>query len=346
MALFRKRNEEEEQEEELVSKPRRRKKKTEPAKPWGKKERILILLIIIFTAGSSGILALSAREWKLPGVPRIKPRLPSFSFLKDETIILENVDQVAQVEKANEVKSKFREFTKDLSGVYGLYVIDLSTGFSYGVNETETFQAASFIKLPVMAAMFMEEEVGELDLEAKHILKGSDKAGGSGSLYSKPEGYEITYRNLVRLMGKQSDNTAFNIARDLLGDEKINEVINKIGMQNTSLEENETTPVDIGVFFEGLWNNNIINEENKDELLDYLTDTAYEAWIAEGVPDVRVAHKFGRETHVVNDAGIVFSDNPFVLVIMSKGVVEREADEIFPKLAKSVYSLYEAELNE
>jgi len=41
--------------------------------------------------------------------------------------------------------------------------------------------------------------------------------------------------------------------------------------------------------------------------------------------------------HVVNDAGIVLTDNPFVVVIMSKGVVEKEADEIFPTLSKLVF---------
>ena len=70
-----------------------------------------------------------------------------------------------------------------------------------------------------------------------------------------------------------------------------------------------------------------------------MTDTIYESWIAEGVPDsVDVAHKFGRETHVVNDAGIVITQRPFVLVVLSKGVVEREADKIIPEIAEMVYS--------
>ena len=72
----------------------------------------------------------------------------------------------------------------------------------------------------------------------------------------------------------------------------------------------------------------------------YLTDTIYESWVPEGIPDeIDVAHKFGRELHVVNDAGIVFAEEPFVLVIVSKGVVEREADEIFPELARLVFDV-------
>jgi len=330
------------------------KRRNEQAKPWGKKERLLVFFFFAATVLVSSVLALTARSWKLPGFPQLK--VPSFNlpFSREETIIIERkVDQVAQVEqveKGKEIVAVFKEKTKGLSGVYGLYVVNLDTGYSFGVNEDEIFEPASLNKLPVMAAIYMEEEKGNLDLETKYTLKSSDKLSG-GSLYRKPAGHEITYRNLIRLMGKQSDNTAFNIARNLLGEEKINEAITKIGMKSTSLQENETTPVDIGIFFEELWHarlpapersdggqGNIVSKESAEELLDYLTDTVYEAWLTEGVPaDIRVAHKFGRELHVVNDAGIVFTDKPFVLVIMSKGVVEREADSIFPDLARIVF---------
>ena len=186
--------------------------------------------------------------------------------------------------------------------------------------------------------MYMESEKGNLDLDSKYTLKEDDKLGGAGSLKTRPEGYEITYRNLIRLMGKQSDNTAFKIARNLLGSEKIDQALLRIGMDNTSLADNETTPEDIGIFFDELWHGNILSEEHRDELLDYLTDTLYEEWITKGVPEnVRVAHKYGVETHVVNDAGIVYADSPFVLVILSKGAIEKEADGAIPKLTQIVY---------
>lgn len=313
-----------------------KKKRKEPKKPWGRKERLFVLAAILLTAGMSGILALSARSWKLPRLPRLK--LPSISvpFWGEETIIIEGnrLDQ----EKSKRVIQEFNEKTKDLSGIYGLYVIKLSNGFSYGVNGSEIFQAASLIKLPVMAAMYRQAETGNLNLDDKYTLKKLDKVAGSGSLYSKPAGYQVTYRNLVELMGKQSDNTAFNICRKLLGDEKINDLIRSTGMVDTSLEENESTPRDIGVFFEELMKGNIVSANARDEILESLTDTIYEDWLAAGIPEeTRVAHKYGREIHVVNDAGIVFSDNPFVIVIMSKGVVEREADSVFPELSKLVF---------
>jgi len=57
-----------------------------------------------------------------------------------------------------------------------------------------------------------------------------------------------------------------------------------------------------------------------------------------GIPeDVPLTHKYGRESGTVNDAGIVLSSKPFVLVIMTDGAIEREADELFPNLTKILY---------
>jgi beta-lactamase class A len=293
-------------------KPENRKKRKEPKKPWGKKERFFVGFILALMVGASAILALSARSWKFPGLPRLKVPKFSIPFLAEETIILEGDSKPQGKQKAEKVISEFEARTKNLSGVYGLYVVDLEDGFSYGVNERETIQAASLIKLPIMASVYLEAEKGNIKLSE--------------------------YRTFLERMGKRSDNSAqIKVVNDI-GKETINSYISEIGMRNTSLEENETTPYDIGVFFEKLWNDEILNTDDKEEFLEYLTDTIYESWLTAGVPEgVRVAHKYGREVHVVNDAGIIFSEYPFAVVIMSKGVVETEADKVFPDLTRIVY---------
>jgi len=332
---------------ERSGKGKLRVKKKEPPRPWTRKDRYLIIYILLFTIVTSAVLGLSAREWKLPGLPRLT--LPTLSFLKGETIIIEGQDKLEKSKmktRSETILTEYKEATKDLSGVYGLYVVDLTSGYSFGIAENEEFTAASLIKLPVIAGMYQLEETGGIKLDEKYILKGSDKIAGAGSLQLKPAGYEITYRNLLELMGKQSDNTAFGICRRALGDGEIAEIIKKIGMISTHLEDNTSSPRDIGTYFEGLWKGNIVSNDNRDKILDSLTDTIYEEWIKAGVPDeVRVAHKYGREVHVVNDAGITYSESPYVVVIMTKGVVEREADTIFPQLAKIVYKGMTKEVN-
>jgi beta-lactamase class A len=362
MGLFGRKDEDEEfedMEEELEDReepfrkikdlrPENKRRRKEPPRPWDKKDRAIVLGVLVVTVLISGVLALSARDYKLPGLPRARIAIPNINlnFLGEKTIIIGNSQgseadeavKTALKKKAVRAEEAFKSITDSYSGLYAFYAIDLESGFSFGVNESETMQAASLIKLPVLSALYKDAEDGKVDLDAKYKLRDADKIAGSGSLSGEPAGTVLTYRDLARLMGKKSDNTAFNIVRKKLGDERINAEIGRIGMTATSLAENTTSPQDVGRYFQKLWGGELVSQNDRDEILGYLTDTIYENWLAAGVPEnVRVAHKYGREVHVVNDAGIIYAPRPFVLVILTDGVVEREADEIFPNLTRAVY---------
>jgi beta-lactamase class A len=307
------------------------KKKKQAIKNWGKWERFFVFFILFITSLASALLAVWAREWKLPGLPRIS--LPTSLF--EETFVLTGERQSNPYDK---IKNQFEALTKDLSGVYGFYVYRLGSDESYGMWENELFPAASLIKLPVMIAFYQELEQGKVNPDGQYKLKETDKIAGAGSLQLKSEGTLISYREMIELMGKQSDNSAFGIIKRLLGEDQIQELIDYLGMKNTSLANNQTTPADIGTLFFALWQGEVVSQQSRDQILDYLTDTIYEDWIPKGIPEnIRVAHKFGREVHVINDAGIVFTNQPYVVVILSKGIVESEADELIPEFSKVIY---------
>lgn len=320
--------------------PENKRRRKEPPKPWGKKERIIVLSVLLVTVVTSAVLALTARDFNLPNFPKLSFDKNSFKFSSpfgEDKIILGGKKETPDT-KTEDMKRAFNEKTKNLSGTYAFYLVKLENGREIGTNEDEKMTAASLIKLPVFIALYKEAESGNIDLETKYTLKNSDKRTGSGSLYGKPAGTILTYRDMARLMGKESDNTSFNILKNILGEDKINAVINEVGMTQTSIKENTTSPKDVGILFHKLWNENLINKASRDEMLGYLTDTIYEKWISSGIPpEFDVAHKYGREVHVVNDAGIIRSEKPFVLVLMSKGVVEDQADKIFPELARTIY---------
>lgn len=315
--------------------PRNKRNRKEIKKPWGKFERGLVFVVFFLTFVTSGVLGLYSRNWKLPNLPRLS--IPA-SGIGSQTIVLEKDDRTQQ--KSDLVKSRFVEATNKLSGVYGFYVYRLYDDTGYGIYERETFQAASLIKLPVLYALYHEAEEGNLDLDEVYTLKDTDKIPGSGDLYYQPSGTKVTYREMAQAMGHSSDNTAYGIVVSTIGEDKIQELAFSIGMQNTKFETNETTPYEIGMFFRKLWSGNLLSERHSQEILKYLTDTIYEDRIPAGIPeDVRVAHKVGTEVNVVADAGIVYADRPFVLVIMSKGVVDKEAKDVFPELARIVWEV-------
>lgn len=240
--------------------------------------------------------------------------------------------------KVSEVIEEIDLLTKDLKGTYGAYVYNLTTKESFGIKENQVFGAASLMKLPVILSIYYEAEAGRINLETKYTLKASDKRSGAGSMFYKPAGTVYTYQKMIELMGQQSDNTAFNVFRNLLGDAKIQNNIDDLGMKNTSIERFDTSPEDVGLFIRKLYSGSIISRAHRDQILGYLTNTFDESRIPAGVPaGTQVAHKVGTDVGISSDGGIVFAKKPYVVVIMSKDNLLSQAQEVLPKISKAIW---------
>jgi beta-lactamase class A len=280
----------------------------EVIKPWDRYERLFVLIVFILTVGTSGILALTSRNFKLPNLPRItipKISLDEINPFKEKIIEVGGKGTDINREKIESTKNKFNKMTKSYSGIYAFYIYDLNGDYYYGVNHQEVMQAASLIKLPVMYLALKEN---------------NDE-------------------KLVEAMGKRSDNNAFTQAVEILGKEKIENAILNLGMVKTSFSENKTTPEEIGLFLKKLYKNEILSQEKSERLQSYMTDTIFNDWLRKGIPsEVKVSHKYARELRSVSDAGVIYSKNPFIMVIMTDGVIERDADELIPNLANLLYT--------
>jgi len=236
----------------------------------------------------------------------VPPQFPNFNLdniFKGETIIIGNkaaVEKAVRQKKAEKIITEFKNKTNNLKGTYAFEVIDLSNGFKFGVNQNNVMQAASLIKLPLM--LYVQGKVDDSKLEA---------------------------------IGKRSDNNVFMDLVTKFGKKTVQDYIDSLGLKNTSLEENLIIPSEVGEIFLKLY------KDKNEKILNFLTDTIFEKWNRAGIPeDIKVAHKYGREAGVVNDAGIIYSKSPFILVIMTQGVDELEADRLIPELTKMIYSGY------
>jgi beta-lactamase class A len=291
----------------------------------------VLVLVAVTAIASFSFWILGQREGGLSGM--ISPIGESVGELTDGKLATRKTQKDLE-----STERKIEEIVKDLQGTYGVYVYNLTSRHSYGFNQEKVFPAASLIKLPLIIALYQEAEAGIIDLESEYVLRVEDKETGAGVIQYKPIGTRYTYRELTQLMGRYSDNTAFNVVRQLLGDERIQATIDGLEMTKTSLEENKTSPADIGLFFRKFYAQSLLTRNHRDEIIDYLTKTAYEDRIPAGVPeDVKVAHKIGNETNSFSDAGIVFGKEPFILVIISKDALEKEALEALPEITKIVW---------
>ena len=296
--------------------------------------RLALLFVFGFTILFTG-LAVSYRE-----LPRFLNRLN-----EPTTVISQKFSQPTPTATPTPKLEKERQVVEQiivpLRGTYGVYFQDLDKGDSFSIKGQEKITAASLIKLPTLLTLYREADAGRIALETVYKLQAKDKREGAGSLLGKPDGFEITYRDMARLMGQQSDNTAFNImANKILGGEKIQATIDRLGMRQTSFADNLTSAEDIGLLFRKLYQEKVVSDKSRDEILSFLTNTIWEDRIPAGIPKgIKVSHKIGTEMGVISDAGIVFGQKPFILVLMSQNVNETEAKKALPEIAKKIYDL-------
>ncbi|MDZ7706975.1 MAG: serine hydrolase [Trueperaceae bacterium] len=95
--------------------------------------------------------------------------------------------------------------------------------------------SASLIKLPILACALQDAEDGRLDLGRRVPMQADDQVAGNGVLRHLSSGLEPTVHDLLTLMIIISDNTAANMAIELVGASRIQAWIRSAGMAGTEL---------------------------------------------------------------------------------------------------------------
>lgn len=288
--------------------PKKRRKKVEPPKPWGKLERVVVFAFLAIAPILSVIFFIHSKDSKSTKLISINSNVLS-------DVISQNPPDI------NLLKSKLIDETQSLHGTYGIWIQALDGSFTQGINENMQFSGSSLFKLPLMMSYYKEVDKGTIDPTSTYTIKYSDTQTGSGSLANMPPGATITYQDIVKAMAKDADNTAFSIMSNIVDPNSQINLISQIGMNNTDFSKNLTTAKDMGLLFYKLDTGTIISTNARNELLSFLQNSNSKDYIADGIPE----------------AGIIYSNKPFILVILSKNTNENEQRSELPKISKIVY---------
>lgn len=310
-----------------------------PVSQSGKKKpsRLTVAILFLGTIILSSFLWFQAKfkNWRQQF---FKPA--SFTIIKPQEESLEKfIGFKPDLKNLEALKKSIELLTNNLTGTYGIYFSYLKTNESLGINEDGIYTAASVNKIPIMVNFFQLAERGKVSEEDEYVLKSKDiQDYGTGQLRYQKLGSKYTYAKLVELSGKISDNTAAYVLENLVTRKTIQSKLDELKLKNTSIEDNSTTPKEMGQYLKLLFNDQLVSKANKDKILYALTDTDFEDRIPKGVPQgVKVAHKIGNEIQTINDCGIVYGPESYVLCILTKEVKEAEALEIIPKISRLVW---------
>lgn len=220
----------------------------------------------------------------------------------------------------------------------GIYVEQLSTGQSAGLNQDKVFYSASIAKLPILYYVQERINAGQVDLTTRvkytadsMSFPGAYVVGGSGSLSKTPDNKEYSVEELINKTAKESDNVASNLLSYYVThqfNDDFYQNITAITGSKWDMVTRETTAEVAGKMMEALY-------EQEGYVLESLISTQFDNQRISKDIAVPVAHKIGDADDVKHDVAIVYAESPFVLSIFTD---KSSYDEI-TQIANDVYGI-------
>ena len=246
---------------------------------------------------------------------------------------------------------------RNLEGVLGVAILDLTTGQKYFLHADEVLPTASSIKIAILAELYRQAQQGKIKLGDLYTLQSSDLAGGSGIAGALTPGVtRLTIRDVAVLMISVSDNSATNIIIDRIGIENVNALLDSLSLTQTRLRrkmmdvkaagegrENIATPREMVTMLESLYRGRVLNKPMTEDFFTLLS-VHKESYIPRELPeDLRIANKPGELEGVRNDSGIVFTGSrPFAISVMTTYLRrEKDGGDAIVRIATAAYQMFD-----
>lgn len=242
-------------------------------------------------------------------------------------------------------------------GHLGMYYKNLTTGFTYGVREEETYLAASVIKFPLFLHILSQDAQGALSMTDRLVTEEADKVPSCGALNLFTGAVEADIRTLCRLMICISDNTATNRLIRHCTMDGVERGFRAMGLEKTKIRrllfdreasaagiQNTICPKEIGMLLEKLYCQEFVSpavsKEAVDTLLLQQIGHKLDGKLCEVVP---IAHKTGEDDGLSNDVGIVYAPQPFVICFAGHDTDVYRWEDL---IRRGTYELYRAQVDE
>ena len=225
---------------------------------------------------------------------------------------------------------------------YSVYVVDFTSPFMMGINESTIFTGASVNKVPILTALYAEEKKGNVNFDQIVTLQEDDiQDYGTGSIRYDPPGTTYTVKTLMRLMMQKSDNTAaYLLGNYIINLDTVQKYVNEWGMTQTDMPNNKTSNKDMEILFRLIMGKRITTPALSDEMLDFLKDSDFENRIPGLLPkDAVVYHKIGTGTGTIHDVGVVvYKKKKYYIGILTADATDEDAtSKLESEVSKKVF---------
>ena len=202
----------------------------------------------------------------------------------------------------------------------GIVYKNFSTGYRFSEDDERYFTAASTIKVVYAMKIYDRINAGEIrkDEDIKYDPKYLEEGAGEITNQEKKDSYKLDY--VIQNMIQYSDNTA---TRMLIGNTATaTDILVKyfatlgITLPPTEAAKNRITPK----MMEAVWTK-LYNERDKyQDLIKYLEASSDSEWIKQGIPNKKIASKYGGIDANMHDTAIVFGNQDYMLLIYTNNL--------------------------
>jgi beta-lactamase class A len=246
---------------------------------------------------------------------------------------------------------------RNLDGVMGVAIVDLTDGHKYLLHANDLFPQASSIKICILVELYRQAQQGKLKLTDLYTVNAGDLVQDSDIMGGLTPGVtQITLRDLATMMVAVSDNAATNVLIDRVGMENVNTFLVAQGLHETKLRrkmmdlkaagegrENVSSPIEMATLLEALYRGQILNREMTGDFFKVLS-THKDSWIPRDLPeDLKIANKPGELEGVRNDSGVIFVDKrPYILCVMTTYLRrERDGEEAISNISLAAWRMFD-----
>ena len=246
---------------------------------------------------------------------------------------------------------------------------DPAKEFSFHLNETRVFHAASLMKVPVMLEVYKQVSTGHISLSDEVLIRNHFTSIADDSLYHILEdtdeqtyallGETLTIEDLIFRMITVSSNIATNLLMEIVDIRSISTTLEGVGVTQSrvlrGVEDlkafdqginNTITSKDMALILQEILQGETMVRDHAHAMIEIMLNQTQNEMIPAGLPvHTEVAHKMGEITKIHHDAGIVIPDKapPFILVILIEGIEEHiKSAQLGADLTRVIYDLIRA----
>ena len=230
-----------------------------------------------------------------------------------------------------------------------VYYYDLNRGFTYSYKAEDSYYAASVVK--IIPALYIYEKAvkGEIDLDKTLTYTTNYNYDNSAYFDRSRFGTKVSLRNIIKYSLIYSDNSAYMMLVDYIGYNTLKEYGKSIGL-GSYMDSDKFGHIKA---HEAM---NIIKKMNElfslntsltNELKGYMieSDKNYLGFEDKGI---KAATKYGESYPNYHEIGIVYDDNPYGIVILTRDMgkdYEKEIKEINSKIYELHRTYYANRVN-